>query len=155
MFTRFFDAIFGSEPVTRTVTVDLSRTEKPWFGIAVVGELPRQDALRRLATNHLRRSGEVVFTATLIPEPMNEYDSNAVRVCAPDGSHVGYLSALDAADYGTVFKLLSGAGQTGTCRAKLIGGTRSKPNIGVLLDLRARTHLAKELKTTGKVKGQP
>ena len=32
------------------------------------------------------------FIATLEPEPTNPYDENAIKILAPDGHHIGYVS---------------------------------------------------------------
>jgi hypothetical protein len=105
------------------------------FAIPIVGESHRQVALRRLAGDRRKRGLEVTFTAVLIPEPHNEYDPNAVRVNENGGPQLGYLSRDDAAAYAAVFQALHQTGRFGACRAKLVGGTKGKPSIGVVLDL--------------------
>jgi hypothetical protein len=105
------------------------------FAIAVVGESRRQVALRELAGDRRKRGEEVTFTALLIPEPDNPVDPNAIKVHINGGAHVGYLSADDAVSYKAVADALTASGRTGACRARLIGGTKGKWSIGVVLDL--------------------
>lgn len=105
------------------------------FAIGIVGESYRQVALRELAGERRKRGEEVAFTAVLVPESDNPKDPNAVAVHINGGAQVGYLSADDAVVYKIVFDALTTAGRIGACRAKLIGGTKGKPSIGVVLDL--------------------
>ena len=48
---------------------------------------------------------------------------------------IGYRSREHAVEYGPLFAALSARGQVAQCRAKLVGGTKAKPNIGVWLDI--------------------
>lgn len=103
---------------------------------AVVGESYRQDALRATATICGRsRDGRPTFQATLIREPDNPHDSNAVAVHSERGQ-VGYLSRENAVAYGAVFEQLRRQGYAGgTCVAYLTGGEPGKPSYGVVLRL--------------------
>jgi hypothetical protein len=68
----------------------------PAIDIEVAGEAYHLDAFTRLFAAAGRPLGGVVIrNATLIPEPTNPYDRNAVAVYI-DGLHVGYVPAEDA-----------------------------------------------------------
>jgi hypothetical protein len=98
-----------------------------------VGESQYQPALQRVA-----RSGRVCW-ATLVPEPDNLFDGNAV-VVQIQGDTVGYLTRADARRYQRRLLALPKPMQV---PAKLIGGERGKPSFGVLLDCRAVEQLPK------------
>jgi hypothetical protein len=105
-------------------------------GFGVVGESHRQAALRELAGARLQHGETVRFVAELIPELDNQFDPNAIKVCAKEsGAHIAYISRDDAIAYQPIVQALSRRGCVGICRAKLIGGTAGKPSIGVQLDL--------------------
>lgn len=101
----------------------------PWTGygfLAAVGESQYQGALAQVA-----RTGRIC-NATLVPEPKNPFDSNAVSVQIA-GLTVGYLCRADARRYQRRLLALAAPMQV---PAKLIGGTPDKPSFGVLLDHR-------------------
>ena len=62
--------------------------------------------------------------ATLVPEPDNPYDANAVRVIivADSFGHVGYLAREDAVAHRPVINRLASLGMVTACRASLSGG---------------------------------
>lgn len=107
------------------------------FDLEVVGESHYQDALRN-ALDALpgRRK---ICEATLVMEDDNPHDPKAVAVFI-SGNQVGYLDR-DAAR--TFRKHIAGqnlpAGNY-TCQAKLFGGTKTKPSIGVWLDVYKPPH---------------
>ena len=105
------------------------------FAVAVVGESRRQSTLRALAGDRLKQEEFVIFTAAVVPEPTNSFDSNAVAIYIHRGGHVGYLTREDAVEYKPVCEALIAQKAIGLCRARLIGGTTNKPSIGVMLDL--------------------
>jgi hypothetical protein len=105
------------------------------FTRGIVGESYRQGALRELDGGRLQRGEEVNFIVTLILEPDNAYDKNAIRVEIQGAAHVGYLSRDDAAEYQNVFRWLAERNVIGIARAKLIGGVTGKPSIGVTIDI--------------------
>jgi len=86
-----------------------------WAGQSVVGESHYEANLRRLCG---RRSGEHAVMATLMREPGNAYDRNAVQVLI-DGALVGYLPKDDAPRYKPVLSLLETSGSVATCEARL------------------------------------
>jgi hypothetical protein len=94
--------------------------------LGVVGESHYQDTLRQVAID-----GKLC-SATLVPEPDNVFDVNAVAVQI-SGMTVGYLSRPEARRYQRRLLALEHAM---VVPAKLIGGTDEKPSFGVLLDCR-------------------
>src|SRR4029450_10225420 len=71
------------------------------------------------------------FEETLVAEPSNEFDPNAVGVIIAPFGRVGYVPKAAAARFQ---KIVSAARQPVHCQAKLRGGTSEKPLIGVVLD---------------------
>jgi len=89
--------------------------------VEVVGESHYKPALRRLAGSHGDESADQLCIATLVPEPSNPYDRNAVRVDI-NNLTVGYLSRGDAPLF---LKRLADHGLTGcttSCEATICGG---------------------------------
>jgi hypothetical protein len=105
------------------------------FEMGIVGEARYGVEIRRIAGRRQAQGECMEFTVTLLPEPDNEYDPNAVVVLSDRSKTIGYLSREDAAEYGPVFTALAAHGQVAQCRAKMFGGTDAKPNIGVWLDI--------------------
>lgn len=114
----------------------LSLLELPSDGFcAVAGESHYQEALR--ATRSICEGefeGRPCFTAALVPEPENEYDSNAIAVYSPQGK-LGYLPRERAYEYRELFhELLTRGYHGGGCPAHLTGGEPGK-SYGVVLRL--------------------
>jgi hypothetical protein len=72
-------------------------------------------------------------TAVLELEENNEHDKNAVAVII-EGYQVGYLPRAKAKKFRNGCRIRN-IQQYSACKAKLFGGTKSRPNIGVWLDL--------------------
>ena len=80
-------------------------------------------------------SDDRVFQAILVPEPNNEFDPNAVGVWSACGK-LGYLPREEAVLYRPLFdEIRSRRYDGGVCEAVMRGGTRDKPNIGLVLRL--------------------
>ena len=95
--------------------------------VPVVGESHYQDVLRALAG---RIGSDGVFTARLVPEPLNPYDANAVAVCVDDDLRkVGHLARGVAKSYHAP---LARRAEPVTCPARLTGVDNRA--IGVVLD---------------------
>jgi hypothetical protein len=126
--------------------------------VAVVGEGPRQEALRAIADTatdatpflgDLRDYALEVaqeeperrwFRAVLAREPDNPHDSNAIAVYAEGGQQVGYLSREHASTYRQVFESVAKRGYEGaTCPAMLAGG--GDKHYGVVLALSSPGHV--------------
>lgn len=97
--------------------------------LGVSGESHYQDALR--AAKQSKAETDPTFEATLVAEPSNEFDPNAVAVIIAPFGKVGYVPKAAAERFR---KIVSAASQPVYCQAKLCGGTSEKPSIGVVLD---------------------
>jgi hypothetical protein len=113
-------------PLTVTATIEMSARGF----VAVVGESHYQEALIT-AKRSKPAEDEPVFLATLIAEPTNPYDPNAVVISIEPFGKIGHLQREIAKRYSP---LLIAAGGTAQCPAQLRGGTAEKPSIGVVLD---------------------
>jgi hypothetical protein len=102
----------------------------------VVGESYYQDALRSLARLCVPGiDGRPSFPATLVPEPDNPHDRNAIAVHGATGK-IGHLPREDAVRYAHTFASLREAGYDGgSCTGLLNGGDRDRPSYGVVLAL--------------------
>jgi hypothetical protein len=105
--------------------------------VPVVGESNYQRALAEAAGG--RAAGpdfedQVPVQAVLVPEPDNQYDSNAVRVDIR-GHTVGYLARETALAYQPVLGWLRRRGELGWCPARIAGGPHLDYGYGVYLYL--------------------
>ena len=106
--------------------------------VAIVGEASYQPAIAKACGSttweHVRCE---IDQFTVVPEPTNPYDSNAVAIYI-EGQKVGYLSRGDALDYQPAMDALRHAGyKAGVCRGSIAGrgpGSDTK-NLGVFLYL--------------------
>lgn len=106
------------------------------FDISAVGESHYQDNLRDAMGCRFRNPDDLIkFDILLIPEPENLYDRNAVALYSGSLQKLGYLSRENAAKYKQVFRKLKEMGRTGTAKAAIVGGTKTKPSIGLIVDL--------------------
>jgi hypothetical protein len=94
-----------------------------WGPLSAVGESQYQPALRRAA-----KSGRVCW-ATLVTEPDNPFDGNAVAVQV-QGETVAYLSRTDAKRYQSRLRTLT---EPTRVPAKLIGGLATNHHSGYWL----------------------
>jgi len=91
------------------------------LGLDVVGESFYRDTLVR-ATGGQRRDGvHMLLTVTLVPEPDNPHDANAVSARI-GGEVVGHLPRDIAVAYGPVLKRVAALGCVAYCTAKVRGG---------------------------------
>jgi hypothetical protein len=107
---------------------------------AVSGESYRQEAilsLLPLCVPHPAEDNRPSCDVSLIAEPHNEYDRNAVGVHGATGQ-VGYLPRSIAADFAPVFAELARLGfDGGRCGALIMGDETSTTPLGVVLLLSA------------------
>jgi hypothetical protein len=94
--------------------------------IEIVGEASYQQTIKRLA----KKVGDAEFQIILRPEPTNAYDSNVVAVLV-DGALVGYLARGMAKVWQPMILAAEAEGYTVAGPARLFGGTRDKPSLGV------------------------
>jgi hypothetical protein len=97
--------------------------------LGLSGESHYQDALQ--AAQHSKPEPETIFWATLLAEPTNAFDPNAVAVVIEPFGKVGYVPKSVAARFQKIVRTASGAVR---CQAQIRGGTAEKPLIGVVLD---------------------
>lgn len=106
--------------------------------LEVVGESHYQRALERAAGGRKPAGVNVEVIATLLPEPRNPHDRNAIAIQV-NGETVGYLARPVASRYQPVVRRLADTGQIGQCRARIVGGWdrgwRDRGNFGIWLDL--------------------
>jgi hypothetical protein len=109
-----------------TSTVEMSAG--PGF-LGVSGESHYQDALK--AAKLSKPGPEPTVEATLVAEPANAFDPNAVAVIIEPFGKVGYVPEYAAE---RIQKIVRAATTPVRCQAQLRGGTSAKPSIGVVLD---------------------
>lgn len=99
--------------------------------LRVAGESHYQETLRKARATSA--DPEPVFWASLIPEPDNPYDPNAVKVAIDPFGTVGYLARESARRYSP---LIAAAKSTAVrCPCKLTGGSGEKLFIGAVVDV--------------------
>jgi hypothetical protein len=138
----FLRRLFGTSVVETPGAVGTSRLVVPERDDAVldiVGEASYQPWLMAVGgkrTPNGPTSPEQI--ATLIREPKNRYDHNAIAVQIR-GRTIGYLARENAVRYQTVADWMMGRGETIACQARLTGGwdngRRDQGSIGVVLHL--------------------
>jgi hypothetical protein len=90
------DSIHGPEVVVGSSSSD-SGPDGVDYNYDVVGESFQRDHLMALVRSHNAFNvGEIYGTATLEPEPTNEFDPTAVKVLV-EGIQVGYIPKFDSA----------------------------------------------------------
>jgi len=106
--------------------------------VGVVGESHYQDALLAIVGGKRPQSVRIPTQATLVPEPDNPYDPNAVAVYVA-GRKVGHLPRPAAQAFAPVGKGLAEQRQIGVCSAIITGrwdrGDGDTGHFGVTLDL--------------------
>ena len=96
-------------------------------GLRLVGESHYREAIAAVAGGRRRQSVKLVTWASLVPEPENPYDTNAVGAYI-DGHKVGHLSRQDAAAFAPVLARITAAGLTAYARADIFGGWDRGPS---------------------------
>ena len=102
--------------------------------LSVVGEASYQPALRKVSGAPVSGGWDWEGFATLVPEPTNAYDSNAVMVQI-EGRCVGYLSRENAKRYLPVINELVEGGVPTMCSAYVGRSEDGNPNLGVSLHI--------------------
>ena len=140
---RLTDAVTGSSSRRKPAILIDGDPSDP-YSFEIVGEGPRQAALCDLisGSSEVDRGGyEVEALATLVREPKNPHDPNAVAVHI-NGRHVGYFAREEAAEFASQLDDLGRSGGTIVARSLIVGGfplaSGSRANLGVKLDLPGR-----------------
>ena len=101
--------------------------------LEAVGESHYQEALREAVGGTPTEYVTCEVVATLIAEPDNPYDNNAIAVHV-GSSIVGYLSRRDAGAFRGFFGQLGTKQYRGaSCRAVICGGGVATPSLGIFL----------------------
>jgi hypothetical protein len=118
------------EPATVGATPGASFSPR-WTFTAVAGESHRNDdgTDRQTLIRDRVRVGDPV---QLVPDPRNEFDRFAVKVCLTTGEQIGYLPRDVARE---VFRGLRRGDRYGAIIQDVTGGVPGKPTRGVVLDL--------------------
>jgi hypothetical protein len=104
--------------------------------LEVVGESNYQTALESLAGPKSGGGVNVACLATLVPEPSNPHDRNAIRI-EISGQTVGYLSRSSAKQFRAAMQTLGRPVAPTPCHATIRGGWKRKSgegHFGVFLD---------------------
>ena len=133
------EALFPATTNRPTLLVDGDPADP--FSFDIVGEAPRQPALWNLVSGFARIDGggyEVEVLATLVREPWNPHDSNAIAVKI-DRRLVGYIPRDEAADLAPQLDRLGGNGNPIVARGVIVGGfplsSGGSANLGVKLGI--------------------
>lgn len=104
--------------------------------VAAVGEASYQSTLLRLCGAEPGDAVGFDCTATLVAEPTNPYDPNAVQVYV-EGEHVAYLSRADALAYQPAVRQCAKLGRLIICPAYIAGrgAGADTENLGIFLHL--------------------
>lgn len=117
----------GSESVDRPLSPNLAFETRDPYKIGITGEgFKNADGSSRQKLIARCKVGDPV---ELVREPANPYDKNAIAVFAK-GGQLGYLRRDDAAEYAP---RLDGGTRVRTSIAHINGGSRDKPEMGVVL----------------------
>lgn len=143
-----------SNPTGSYIDTESGPREPAWFPgtgrgyyVEAVGESNYQTQLAEVwAAARPERQISVRLTA----EPSNAFDRNAVAIQTFRGVTIAYLGAGDAAKYQQLVSQIEAQGKVVVCQAKIHGGIKSKPSIGLWLDLEPPTIAAKTLGLTYK-----
>jgi len=101
--------------------------------LEAVGESHYQQALRSVIGGWPHDYVVCEVLATLVAEPGNPYDSNAIAVRV-EGNKVAHLARRDAAAYQGLFAQLRTEHYLGaSCRAVICGGDSDRPSLGIFL----------------------
>jgi len=118
MFRKLFARTRPTRP-TSTEDVHLLSGDRT---VQVVGESFYQNELNRICGGKTRDGHQLPVIATLVPEPANEHDPNAVGVIV-NGRKVGHLDSKKAAMLQRpIIEAAASAGKPLGCRAVIVGG---------------------------------
>lgn len=114
--------------LTVTASIEFSTSSRL---LRVVGESHYQENLEKARA--ASTDPQPVFWASLIPEPDNPYDPNAVKVVIEPIGTIGYLARESARRYGQA--IMAAAPTVVRCPCKLRGGSDDKLFIGAVVDV--------------------
>lgn len=127
--------IFGKRSIARHGATVIGTG---YYTFDIVGEASYQDALDRICGGRNADGHELECKASLIEEPKNPHDRNAVKVVIA-GRTVGYLSRRDAVAFKQALVSEGLSGRPVNVDAIVIGGwdrgSRGQGHYGVKLDM--------------------
>lgn len=98
--------------------------QRGWAGVDVVGESHYTRELRALLPNPLPPDGaEALVPVTVVHDPSNKYDSNAVEIRASSGV-IGFLAREDAKRYAPALDAIQAEGLNAATMARVWGMNR-------------------------------
>jgi hypothetical protein len=107
---------------TEAPAADLATLQLPTGGGRRIAGLSFHAANLKAIIGHTERSGSGwTLTATLVREPANEYDPNAIAVWVGD-RQIGHINRDDAADLAPLIDRVEAAGWRASCSCHLWGG---------------------------------
>lgn len=109
--------------------------------VRIVGESFYAKTLAEIVGPAGDNFGGTMLWASVVPEPENPYDPNAVAIVI-NGKKVGHLSADNAIVFGPVAQRIIALGCDVQCAATIVGG---RGRFGVVLDLGTPDACMKEL----------
>ena len=116
-------------PSRRPASEAVEPEVRGWFNVDVVGESNYVDNIRKIA----RGKTESFSNATLVLEPSNRYDKNAVRVDI-SGLTVGYISKDEALNYHPLLKLLNSSGTNMTFPSRMYWDGEEVGSVSLQID---------------------
>lgn len=100
--------------------------QRGWCNLDVVGESHYTQELRALLPKKLSSEGaEVTVPVTVVHDPGNKYDKNAVEIRASSGV-IGFLGREDAARYAPALDAIQAEGLTAGTMARVWGSYREE-----------------------------
>ena len=120
----------GGSASSSVISSDVVESQgRGWYNVDVVGESNYVDNIRKIA----RGKTESFSNATLVLEPSNRYDKNAVRVDI-SGLTVGYISKDEAPSYHPLLKFLNSTGTIMTFPSRMYWDGEEVGSVSLQLD---------------------
>lgn len=120
----------GETALSSVTSSDVVESQgRGWYSVDVVGESNYVDNIRKIA----RGRTESFANATLVLEPDNRYDKNAVRVDI-SGLTVGYISKDEALNYHPLLKFLNSSGTKMTFPSRMYWDGEEVGSVSLQID---------------------
>jgi len=115
--------LFNTRPASARSTFEVWG-QRGWGGVDVVGESHYTRELQALLPKPLPADGaEVLVPVTVVHDPSNKYDSNAVEIRASSGV-IGFLAREDAKRYAAALDAIQADGLTPSTMARVWGSNQ-------------------------------
>lgn len=117
--------LFNTSRTTRVATFEVWG-QRGWANVEVVGESHYTRELQGLLPKRIPEGGtEATVPVTVVHDPRNKYDSNAVEIRASSGV-IGFLASEDAKRYAPVLDAIQAAGLAAATTARVWGSNRQE-----------------------------